>query len=129
MDPIEQAIKAIELRESGASFSYRAVAKMFRVDRTTLSRRHQGKTRPRVPAHEHEQLLNPQHEEELILYIERCTSRGLPPTREIMRNFAGAIAVREVSESWVTRFLHRHNAQLNTKWSAGIDRDKHKADS
>ncbi|EFQ93377.1 hypothetical protein PTT_09275 [Pyrenophora teres f. teres 0-1] len=50
MDPIEQAIEAIESRESGASFSYREVAKVFGVDRTTLSRRHQGKTRPRKDA-------------------------------------------------------------------------------
>jgi hypothetical protein len=35
----------------------------------------------------------------------------------------------EVSESWVTRFLHRHADKLTIKWSTGIDRDRHQADS
>jgi hypothetical protein len=35
----------------------------------------------------------------------------------------------EVSESWITRFLHRHSDKLTTKLSTGIDRDRHKADS
>jgi hypothetical protein len=47
----------------------------------------------------------------------------------MLRNFAGTIANREVSDSWVTRFLQRHNAHLITKWSAGIDRNRHQADS
>ena len=47
----------------------------------------------------------------------------------MLQNFAGTIANREVSESWVTRFLHRHDAQLVTKWSTGIDRNRHQADS
>jgi hypothetical protein len=47
----------------------------------------------------------------------------------MLRNFAGTIANREVSESWVTRFLQRHDAQLVTKWSAEIDRNRHQADS
>ena len=48
----------------------------------------------------------------------------------MLQNFAGTIANREVSGSWVTRFLlHRHDAQLVTKWSAGIDRNRHQANS
>jgi hypothetical protein len=92
MDPINAAIEAIELRVSGASFSYRKVADQFKVDRTTLLRRHQGLVRPREGAAAHKQLLNPQQELELVQYIERCTERGLPPTREMVQNFAGAVA-------------------------------------
>jgi hypothetical protein len=47
----------------------------------------------------------------------------------MVQHFASAVAKWEVSESWVTRFLHRHADQLTTKWSAGIDRDRHRADS
>jgi hypothetical protein len=76
-----------------------------------------------------QQLLNPQQEHELVLYIERCARRGLLPTREMIANFAETIMKCEVSQSWVTRFLHRHKDTLTIKWSPGIDRDRHKADS
>ncbi|CAE7002810.1 hypothetical protein P3342_001681 [Pyrenophora teres f. teres] len=129
MDPIEAAIDAIESREPGAPFSYRAVAKRFGVDRTTLSRRHKGLRQSNATAHQHQQLLNPQQEHELVLYIERCTRRGLPPTREMVQNFAETIAKCSVSERWVSRFLNRHADELTIKWSASIDRNRHNADS
>jgi hypothetical protein len=47
-----------------------------------------------------------------VQYIERCTERGLSSTREIVRNFAGAVANQDVSHAWVSRFLHRHEAEL-----------------
>jgi transposase len=129
MDPIEAAIEAIESREPGASSPYRAVAKRFGVSRATLSRRHQGHTRSHAAEQQRRQLLNPQQEAELVKYIERCTERGLPPTRDMVRNFASAVAEREASESWVSRFLHRHKVDLTVKWSAGLNRNCHQADS
>jgi phage protein D len=128
MDPIQEAIEDIESREDSASFSYREVASKFNINRTTLSRRHQGSTRSNAAMAEAQQLLNPQQELELVSYIEKCTRRGLPPTREMLQNFGSAVAQCEVSQSWVTRFLHRHSDKLTTKMSAGIDRDWHKAD-
>ncbi|RYN73047.1 hypothetical protein AA0120_g12656 [Alternaria tenuissima] len=129
MDPISEAIEYLESHEAGEQSSYRQVAKKFGVDRTTLSRRHQGVTQSNAAMAESQQLLTPQQELELVLYIEKCTRRGLPPTREMVQNFASAVAKQEVSESWVTRFLHRHSDQLTTKWSAGLDRQRHEADS
>jgi hypothetical protein len=64
-----------------------------------------------------------------VQYIERCTERGLPPTREMVRNFGTAIAKWEASDAWVSRFLHRHEVDLTVKWSAGLDRNRHQADS
>jgi hypothetical protein len=129
MEPIQEAINEIESRAPGASFSYRQISKKYGVDRTTLSRRHQGIRRSNAAAHEQQQLLNPQQEEELVRYIEKCTRRGLPPTREMVKNFAETIAKREPSDSWVTRFLHRQNNDLLTKWTTNIDRNRHQADS
>jgi transposase-like protein len=80
MDAINAAINAIESREPGASFSYRAVAQQFGVDRTTLSRRHRGASNSVAAKAEEQQLLSPQQESELVVYIEKCTERGLPPT-------------------------------------------------
>jgi hypothetical protein len=78
---------------------------------------------------QHRQLLNSQQEHELVLSIERCTRQGLPPTREMIQNFAETVVKREVSESWVTWFLHRHADKLTIKWSTGINCNRHQADS
>jgi transposase len=129
MDPIQEAIEYLESHEARDDFSYREVAKKFSVDRTTLSRRHQGKQSTYATKGKRQQLLNLQQEHEVVLYIERCARRGLPPTREMIANFAGTIVKCEVSQSWVTRFLHRHKDMLTIKWSPRIDRNRRKADS
>jgi hypothetical protein len=130
MDPIQKAIGDIELREEGASFSYREVAKRWGCNRTTLLQRHQGLQRPREEeVRQHQQLLNPQQEHEFVLYIERSTRLGLPPTQEMIQNFAGTVVKWEVSESLVTQFLHCHANKLTIKWSPGIDCNRHQADS
>jgi transposase len=129
MDPIQEAIEVIESHELGDEISYREVAKRVGVDRSTLSRRHQRKTRSNAEESRQRQLLNPQQELELVRYIEKCTRRGLLLMREMVADFAGAVAKWEVSESWVTRFLNRHADQLTTRWSAGIDRERHETDS
>ncbi|KAF1999363.1 hypothetical protein P154DRAFT_554831 [Amniculicola lignicola CBS 123094] len=40
------------------------------------------------------------------------TERHIPPTREIVQNFASVIAKEPVSKSWVTRFINRHSIHL-----------------
>jgi hypothetical protein len=47
----------------------------------------------------------------------------------MLQNFGSAVAKWEVSDSWITQFLHRHADKLTTKWSAGMDRERHLADS
>ena len=71
MDPIQEAIEDVEPREDGASFSYREAAKKFGVNRTTLSRRHQGLQRPRDEEQRERQLLNPQQEQKLLICIHK----------------------------------------------------------
>jgi DNA invertase Pin-like site-specific DNA recombinase len=60
MDPIQEAIEGIESREDDASLSYLEVAKKTWVNRSTLSRRQQGKQRPNATYHQDQMLLNPQ---------------------------------------------------------------------
>ncbi|KAF1925129.1 uncharacterized protein M421DRAFT_424157 [Didymella exigua CBS 183.55] len=129
MDPIQEAIEYLELHKAGDNLSYRQVAKMFGVDRTTLSRRHNCYTRSNAEEARQRQLLSPQQEEVLVKYIERCTRDGLPPTRSMLQNFASAVTKWEVSESWITWFLHRHANKLTTKWTTGMDRERFLADS
>jgi hypothetical protein len=64
-----------------------------------------------------------------VLYVEALSKRGLPPTREMIQNFASDIIKRRVSEAWVTRFLHRNHNELPSKWSSGIDALRHKVSS
>jgi hypothetical protein len=129
MDPIEAAIKAIDSRASGASFSYRKIAKQFSISRATLARRHQGLTRSNAGEAQQRQNLSLQQESELVKYIEALTKRGLPPTRVMIQNFASIVAKKKVGRNWVSRFLERNHAHLTSKWTTGIDRVRHKADS
>jgi len=82
MDPIQEAIEALNSREEGTDFSYREIAKRFKVSRATLARRHQGLCSDRAGGNQKHQNLSPQQERELVKYIEALTKRGLPPTRE-----------------------------------------------
>ncbi|KAF1922240.1 uncharacterized protein M421DRAFT_79037, partial [Didymella exigua CBS 183.55] len=56
--------------------------------------------------------LNPQQEYKLVSYINKLTEQGLPPTRQIVQNFASEMPQQYVRDSWVTRFLHRHPNEL-----------------
>ncbi|KAF1975308.1 hypothetical protein BU23DRAFT_409832, partial [Bimuria novae-zelandiae CBS 107.79] len=76
-----------------------------------------------------QQKLTPQQEEELVQYIKRLTERHMPPTREMIQNFASTIAKEPVSESWVTRFINRHSIHLISQWAVGMDSNRHKANS
>lgn len=57
MDPTQGAVEYEESREAGDKFPYRQVAKDFRVDRTTLSRRHKGSTRSNAAQEEAQQII------------------------------------------------------------------------
>src|SRR3954468_21093073 len=99
MVPISHSIAEIESLKPGEQFSYTKIAKKYGVVRSTLTRRHQAVTQPRADKAINQQKLNPQQEQELVKYIEGLTARHLPPTREMIRNFALAIAKEPVSES------------------------------
>ena len=129
MTAIEKAIAAIDSQDTEGQLSYRAAAKRFGVEVTTLTRRHQNKTQSRTAAAKKRQLLTPPQESELVKYIENLSERGLPPSRSIVKNYVAVIAEWEPSDSWVTRFLKRHNDIICIRKATGIDRDRHLADN
>jgi len=129
MDPIDKAIAAIDSQISEEPLSYRAAAEEFGVDRTTLSRRHQGCQAARTTQTANGRLLNNKQEEGLVTYIGDLTKDGLPPTKSMVRNFASEIAGKRVGEGWVTRFINRNKHHLVAKWVRGLDRTRSKADS
>ena len=78
--------------------NYAATARKWNIDRTTLSRRHRGKMGSIQDANStsRQKLTNIQ-EEVLIEYINKLTDRGIPPTPQILKNFAEEIAGGELS--------------------------------
>ena len=75
MDPIQETIGYFESHKGEEQLSYRQVAKILGVDRTTLSRRHNCRTRSNAEEARQRQLLSPLQEEEPVKYIERCKGR------------------------------------------------------
>jgi hypothetical protein len=125
MAPIDDAFEFLESQEPGEQLSYQKCSVMFGVDRRTLARRHKGLTQSMTTKHQQQRKLTPQAEAELVRYIQSLSDRHMPPTRNMIQNFASKIAREEVSEAWVTRFLHRHPDDIISKWATGMDSARH----
>ncbi len=97
--PINEAIEDLKSRGSEEQFTLKEVAEKHGVDWSTLGRRWRGVTGPRDARHASRQALNPQQESELIRYIKGLIKRGLPPIREIIKNFSSKVAYQQLSES------------------------------
>jgi hypothetical protein len=104
IDAIELAIQDLRFLDKP---NISATAKLYNVDRSTLSRRHREVTNPKPKCHEKEQLLGHQQEQDLVEYINKLTERGLPPTTAMVRNFAEQIAGRRPGNGWSQRFCTR----------------------
>jgi hypothetical protein len=75
------------------------------------------------------QKLNPKQEEELCKYINMLTERALPPTKMMVASFASQICKKEVGVNWVSCFLKHYQDKLSSKWTTGMNRVQHKADT
>jgi hypothetical protein len=126
---LDAALEELWALKPGEQFSYSAIAKKYGVVRSTLTRRHKAMSTSINNKNANQQRLTPQQEIELVKYIEELSRRHLPPTREMIQNFASPIAQNPVSESWVTRFINRHSIHLISRYSTGMDRQRHDADS
>ncbi|KAF7571799.1 Membrane-bound metallopeptidase [Pyrenophora tritici-repentis] len=129
MAPIDDAIEDLKSRDPGEHFTLREVAEKYQVNRSTLGRRWRGVTASREDGYLNQQALDQQQELELIRYITKLKERGLPPTREMIRNFSSEIAHRQLSDRWVSRFITRHQIHIISKWTTAMDRVRHLADS
>src|SRR5262245_26819128 len=129
MAGIEAAIAALESLDIGEKPNYSKIAAQYGVDRSTLSRRHRGVTRSAAEKHENDRLLNTRQEYDLLQYIKKLNTRGLPPSREMIRNFASEIARKPAGKCWADRYIARHQNQLISHWTTGIDSTRHQADS
>ena len=126
---IEDALAEIASLGPEEEVCYARIAQKHGVVRSMLSRQHRAITQSATTKNINQQKLTLQQEKELIKYIEELTARHIPPTREMIANFASAVAQEPVSESWVTRFIIRYSIHLISQYSTGMDSDRHNADS
>jgi AcrR family transcriptional regulator len=129
MGAIEDALAALEAQKDGETVSIQGIADRFGVERSTLSRRWRGITHSRAEQYQNRQLLSSIQEQELLQYIDKLTKRGLPPTRSMIRNFAGDIVRKPIGRCWADRFVKRHRIDLISKYTNGIDIARKRADS
>lgn len=127
MAAIDEALKFLK---SSESINYAKTARRFNCDETTLRRRHQGKQRSRRDADDlYKSRLSKQQEQELIAYIHKLSSRGIPPTLTMIKNFAQDIAKIEVGRNWAYGFVKRHHGDLGCTWFDGFDIARRRADN
>ncbi|OAQ63827.1 DDE superfamily endonuclease, CENP-B-like protein [Purpureocillium lilacinum] len=127
MAPIDEAL---DFLKSSVSVNYAETARRFNCDETTLRRRHQGKQRSRRDADRlYKSRLSKQQERDLIAYIHKLSSRGIPPTLPMIKNFAQDIAKIEVGKNWPYSFVRRNRDKLGCTWFDGLDMARRKADS
>ena len=127
MTPIDEALASLK---SSETVNYANTARLFNCNETTLRRRHQGKQRSRQAADRlYKSRLSKQQERDLISYIHKLSSRGIPPTLPMIKNFAQDIAKTTVGKNWSYSFVQRNRSELSCTWFDGFDIARKKADN
>ena len=91
------AFAALDLQETR---NYSKVAKKCELERTTLANRYKGQTVSRkVFLSESRQCLTEAQEEALIEQINKLTDNHIPPTSQMVKNFAEEMIGREVGRT------------------------------
>ena len=129
MGDIEGALAALERLEVGEKPNYTQIAAQYGVGRTTLLKQYRGVQGSRAQDIKNRQLLNTTQEKELVKYLQELCVRGLPPSKQMVRNFASEIAGREAGKCWADHFIKRHMIDLVLRWTSGIDASHYRADS
>jgi hypothetical protein len=125
---IQEALKALDIDPKR---SIRSVAMEFKVPRTTLAYRRQGRL-PRTTAHSQKTTkLSSAQEIALCRYIDRLDRINLSVRKELVRAAANQMlqeasqqgeAIQTVCNHWVTRFMERHNYHLISQKAQERDR-------
>jgi hypothetical protein len=126
----EQDMKAaLAELEASSKPNYTEIAEKYKLGRHALSRRHQGKTTSRADYFSnHRQCLTNIQEEILIDQINRLTDRGMPPTSQMVKNFAEEIIGRAVGKNWAGDFCKRHQSVLKSLYLRNIDNQRVKGE-
>ena len=126
MGSIDEALAALSLQDVP---NYTATAKEFRVNRSTLSRRHRGKTAVKGSKPCSTALLSNEQQRGLVSYINELTNLGIPPTTTMVRQFACDISGKRPGKNWVYRFIQSERNALQSAYLKGVDLHRKKADN
>jgi hypothetical protein len=126
MAPIDDAVDDLNSQKTPRIAQ---TAKKYGVNRSTLSRRFHGITKPKAEAIEQQSLLTQQQQSTLVKYINTLSDDGIPPTNAMVRNFAEEIAKRRPGKNWVYRFVNAHSHQLKSGYLSAFDLSRKKADN
>ena len=109
--------------------NYSATARKYGIERTTLMRRHKGKTKSRQWATDvyHKKLTNGQ-EKRLIEESKFLTSIGFPPPHRKIKKLVANATKTGVGGRWVSRFIKRYEDQIRSAYVKPIDRKRQLAD-
>ncbi len=112
MTSIEAALADLALQDS---FNYTATAKKFNINRSTLLRRHRGKTIFVKKSKQTTSILSNQQEKELIRYINKLIERD--------------ISEKQSGKNWFYEFVWRHSDILQSKFLQDADLERKKVDN
>lgn len=106
------------------------VARLYGLDRSTLSRHLAGKTTSReVYRQQCERKLSPPQEKRLVKHINVLTDRGWAPSYPMVRRFAAEISKKSVGKNWPGKFVKRNEKHLASGFLQAIEIARKKADS
>jgi hypothetical protein len=130
MDHNARIQAAITELESQERINYAAAATKWNIFRSTLSKRHRGKTGTIQEANSYaRQRLTNTQEKTLIEYINKLSDRGLPPTPQIVKNLAEEIAGVTLGKNWVSRFCDKYQSKITSIYLRTIDHKRKLADN
>jgi hypothetical protein len=115
------AVLAAGINEKGLpNYSLRSAALDYKVSRTTLTARYNGR-QTRLEAHAKEQKLTPSQENVLKEWIKALGRRGLPMSLHLVAEQASVILGGDpLSEHWARHFRTRH-PDLQSRWASGLE--------
>ena len=87
-----EALEEFHSYECEDDIPWQKTADKHGVVRSTLTHKYRGQTTSREEASLARRKIPPQAEDELVGYIDKLTEAHLPPTREMVQNFASDIA-------------------------------------
>ena len=126
MAPIDEAITYLE---SSETHNIAAAARIYGVQRSTLSKRFNGKTGSLRQKGEKQRLLSDTQEETLVKQIWRLCEWCLPPTPAMVRLWASSICGTMPGKNWSAEFRRRHEATLDCRYLNTLDIERHQAES
>ena len=110
--------------------NFNATANKHNLLRTTLRARFYNIHTSRAEAASlYSRRLTDAQEEVLVGHINRLTNRGIPPTTQMVRNFAEEMIQDDVGQCWTSDFVKRHKDRLHSQYLRTIDKKRFKAET